>query len=421
MKTYKVRQRQWRVLVVQNWTLWTRKKKSCIQIILPQVMLSFVSAPLGTNSWFRLCGTNKEIFKTKDRLYAMKGGEGASSYAQNSTFQRDAIEASKEFIREAIAENFDSKWTKPTSPICIADLGCSTGPNTFLAMQTMIEAINFQFQSEGLVAQMPEFQVFFNDQISNDFNTLFKNLPQSRKYFASGVPGSFRGRLFPRKTLHLVHSSSSLCWLSKVPKEIMDKGSSAWNKGRIFHKNAPKEVVDAYATQYKADLESFLHARAQELANNGLMLLQIPIASDVILDSDVDPGKIFEVLGSCLLDMVRVGMVSEEKVDSFNVPLFYPPIKNVKEIVESNGIFRIERMRPFHVKNNVTFPTVQRLVLFYRAVLDEMIDQHFGGGIGDELFNRLAKKVKEFPNYMNPKKQKIDFIFVLLKRKPNLM
>jgi hypothetical protein len=185
-------------------------------------------------------------------------------------------------------------------------MGCSTGPNTFLAMQTIIEAIELQFQSHdvGIAAKskIPEILVFFNDQVSNDFNTLFKNLPPNRNYFAVGVPGSFYRRLFPRKTLHLVHSSSSLCWLSSIPKEI---ASSAWNKGRIHVTNAPKEVFDAYASWHRMELESFLNARAEELVDNGLMLLQIPVAPDVILDSEVDPNKIFELLGDCLVNMAK--------------------------------------------------------------------------------------------------------------------
>lgn len=221
--------------------------------------------------------------------------------------QRDTIEVCKKLIQEAIAENFDPKdHAEPTSIICIADMGCSTGPNTFVAMQIIVDAIELQFQSQGLAAQIPEIQVFFNDQVTNDFNTLFKNLPPNRNYFAAGVPGSFRGRLFPRETIHLVHSSSSLNWLSMVPKEITDRTSSAWNKGRIHQTNAPKEVADAYATQYKMDLESFLHARAQELVDNGLMVLQIPVASDVILDSEVDPNKVFELMGTCLVDMAKM-------------------------------------------------------------------------------------------------------------------
>ncbi|XP_061365045.1 loganic acid O-methyltransferase-like [Gastrolobium bilobum] len=350
--------------------------------------------------------------------YAMKGGEGSHSYAQNSNFQRAIIEVRKKLIDEAITKCFDlGAYAEHTSSICIADMGCSTGPNTFLAMQIIIDAIEHQFQSHGLATQSSKLQVFFNDHVTNDFNTLFKNLPPNRKYFAAGVPGSFRGRLFPKETLHLVHSSSSLCWLSTVPKEITDRNSSAWNKGRIHCTNVPKEVAEAYATQYKMDLENFLHARAQELVENGLMILQIPVAPDVVLDSEVDPNRAFELLGSCLVDMTKGGLISEEKVDSFNVPFFYSHVKNVKEILEANGSFSIECMETLDIKDIFAFPSAHIFVSTYRAALEELIKKHFGGGIIDELFDRYAEKVKEFPDIMNSKKLKIVMLYALLKRK----
>lgn len=182
-------------------------------------------------------------------------------------------------------------------------MGCSTGPNAFFAVQCIIEAIELQYQSQG--PAVPEFQVLFNDQVSNDFNTLFRKLPSNRKYFAAGVPGSFYGRLFPRKSLHVVHSSASLNWISNVPKEITDTTSAAWNKGKIHYTNAPKEVVDAYLSQYQKDMQVFLHARAQELVGNGIMALQIPAANDVDFDSDMHCGQNFELLGTCLVDMAK--------------------------------------------------------------------------------------------------------------------
>ena len=90
---------------------------------------------------------------------------------------------------------------------------------------------------------MPEFQVFFNDHTSNDFNTLFTSLPPERPYFATGVPGSFHGRLFPNSSLDFVHSSYALQILSKVPKELLNKNSAAWNKGRVHYASAPDEVA----------------------------------------------------------------------------------------------------------------------------------------------------------------------------------
>jgi hypothetical protein len=210
-------------------------------------------------------------------------------------------------IKEAIVKKFDiNALSAPLNSICVADLGCSTGPNTFLAVQNIVDAIEQKYELSEDHDEIPEFQVFFNDHASNDFNTLFKSLPPERKYLAAGVPGSFYGRLFPKSSMHIFHSSHSLNWLSRVPKEIMDKTSTAWNKGKIHYTNAPKEVVDAYAAQYAMDMESFLCARAEELVVGGLMLLLISAVPDVILSSNFTICTHIELLESCLMDMGKM-------------------------------------------------------------------------------------------------------------------
>ncbi|XP_061365013.1 loganic acid O-methyltransferase-like [Gastrolobium bilobum] len=371
----------------------------------------------------KIDNTSNQPIKTEmgNESYAMKGGEGPHSYAQNSYFQD----------QEAIAKSFYPRaYDAHTSSICLADMGCSTGPNTFLAMQIIIDAIEHQFQSHGLAAQSSKLQFFFNDQATKDFNTVFKNLPPNRKYFAVGVPGSFRGRLFPKETLHMVHSSSSLCWLSTVPKEITDRTYSAWNKGRIHCTNAPKEVAEAYATQYKMDLENFLNARTQELVENGLMIFQILVVPDVVLDSEVNPKRAFELLGSCLVDITkgvrnllafsvlnRDRLVKKKWPDSFNVPFFYSTAKNVKAILETNGSFCIEWMETLDIKDIFAFPSAHIFVSTNRAALEELIEKHFGGGIMEEVYDRCTKKVKEFPYIMNSKNLKIIMMYAILKPK----
>ncbi|KAK7849259.1 farnesoic acid carboxyl-o-methyltransferase, partial [Quercus suber] len=173
--------------------------------------------------------------------YAMNGGKGPYSYAQNSHLS-EAAEAAKEKINKAIADHFDIKTLSASlNSVCVADLGCSTGPNTFISVQNIIEAVKLQYISKGVHTEIPEFLVFFNDHVCNDFNTLFKSFPPNKQYIAAGVPGSFHGRLFRKESLHFIHSSFALQWLSKAPIEVMDEGSPAWNKGRIFYTNAQKE------------------------------------------------------------------------------------------------------------------------------------------------------------------------------------
>lgn len=194
----------------------------------------------------------------------------------------------------------------PSNAFHIADHGCSVGPNTFSAVENILEAVQLKCQSQGLMnLQIPDFQVFFNDHSANDFNLLFKSLPPNRQYYAVAVPGSFYGRLLPRASIHLFHSSFALQWLSEVPKEVVEKNSPAWNKGRIHYLSSTDEVVRAYKAQYVADIECFLHARAQELVDGGLMVLIIPGYPRGTSVSDTMAYLALHLLEVCLIDLVR--------------------------------------------------------------------------------------------------------------------
>ncbi|CAK9137178.1 unnamed protein product [Ilex paraguariensis] len=244
------------------------------------------------------------------KSYAMNGGDGNYSYAQNSSYQRGAVDAAKELIKEGVASKLDLKLLSSSStinPFRIADFGCSTGPNTLLAMQIILEVVEQKFKSEKPTTQLiPEFQVFFSDQVLNDFNTLFQSLPPKRRYHAAGVAGSFYDRLFPTASLHFAFSSSSLSWISDLPEEILDSKSPAWNKGRIHYTGGRKEVYEAYTAQFAKDLETFLNARAEELVVGGLMALLIPTVPNVMNSSETTTESEIDLLGSCLMDMAKM-------------------------------------------------------------------------------------------------------------------
>ena len=207
-------------------------------------------------------------------------------------------------IEEAIAKKLDVRCF-PSNSLCLADLGCSVGPNTFVAMQHIIDAIENKYLAQGLKSQVLEFQVFFNDHAANDFNTLFASLPDERRYLAAGVPGSFHGRLFPESSIHFMFSSHALHWLSKVPAELLDKNSPAWNRGKIHYTSAPDEVSHAYAAQFEKDMEIFLSARAKELVVGGMIVLLISALPTGIPASRTPIGILFDLLGSSLMDMVK--------------------------------------------------------------------------------------------------------------------
>jgi len=205
-----------------------------------------------------------------------------------------------EAIRDKLALN------SPSNAFNIADFGCSVGPNTFIAVQNIIEAVELKYHGNHQNHQSLEFQVFFNDHTNNDFNTLFKNLHHNRscKFFAAGVPGTFHGRLFPKSSLHFGHSSFALQWLSETLTEVLDTKSPAWNKGSIHCTGFHTEVAEAYSSQFKNDMETFLNARAQELVG-GLLVIIMPALQDGVLLSQSSIGMTYDLLGSCLQNMAK--------------------------------------------------------------------------------------------------------------------
>lgn len=138
--------------------------------------------------------------------------------------QNKVISMTRPIIEEAVTD-LCRNATIPEK-LCIADLGCASGPNAFLAVLGIMNTVDKIRQQRGF--QSPEFQVYLNDLPGNDFNALFGALPEIQERlkdqmgsgfgpcFFVGVPGSFYRRLFLSKTLHFVHSFYSLQWLSQV-------------------------------------------------------------------------------------------------------------------------------------------------------------------------------------------------------------
>ncbi|KAJ0042136.1 hypothetical protein Pint_18683 [Pistacia integerrima] len=264
---------------------------------------------------------------------------------------RVVVDATKEMVKDAIADNLDLKTMEidASRTFKMVDLGSSTGPNTFIVVQNIIEAVEQKYLAQHQNPSALEFQVFFNDHYDNDFNTLFKSLPPSRNYFATGVPGSFHSRLFPNSTLHFVYSSYALHWPSKVPEEIVDRKSPAWNKGSIQCTGFVKEVAEAYAVQFKNDMECFLNARAEELVGGGLMVIVISTLPNEIPMSNTTEGR--------------------------------------------NGLFTIERTNILaYAAMEKTFSAVDSTSKI-RAVFEGLIKEHFGNEVVNQIFNHFTTKL----------------------------
>ncbi|XP_049415037.1 loganic acid O-methyltransferase-like [Solanum stenotomum] len=347
--------------------------------------------------------------------FPMNAGDGLYSYSKNSHLQKEIIDGVKEIVRDAIIRKLDIKTILSSSnTIHITDLGCSVGPNTFSSMQHIVEALKdkylYQDQVIDSTKSILEFQIFFNDQVTNDFNTLFQSLPVDRSYYASGVPGSFYDRLFPSRSIHFLHSSCAIHWLSKIPKELLDEKSPAWNKGLIHYVGASNvEIVNAYVAQFEKDMEMFFNARAEEIVPGGMMVLVTAFSGY---------GHFLGFFGSSLMDMVNEGKLDESLVDSFNLPLYFPSPQDMTKVVEKNGLFSIERMELINIKSKlVDEADAKTIMMSIRSSLEGVIINHFGSKIAEEACERAIFKSEEISELMQVNYEKPSILFVALKRK----
>ncbi|GLT92088.1 hypothetical protein SLE2022_099450 [Rubroshorea leprosula] len=338
----------------------------------------------------------------------MNGGNGENSYSRNSTVQSKIISLAKPIVEEAVLQIMNNNYPESMG---IADLGCSSGPNTLQLISEILSILNSKCSQLG--RPLPELRVFLNDLFNNDFNGIFVSLPafydrikvengfRSYSCFISGVPGSFYGRLFPSNSLHLVHSSSSLHWLSQVPTGLENDAREALNKGKIFiSKNSPQIVLDAYSTQFQKDFSLFLSSRSRETVSGGRLVLSFMGRASTDPTSDEEFYH-WELLGQALMSMAKEGLVEEQKVDSFNAPYYAPCPEEIRAETEKEGSFVIDRLEAFEIDwdggGREVFEaavSAQRVAKTIRAVVESMLQAHFGMDIMDDLFRRFQELVE---------------------------
>ncbi|KAE8010525.1 hypothetical protein FH972_006892 [Carpinus fangiana] len=339
-----------------------------------------------------------------ENVFHMTGGIGVTSYAKNSSLQKKASDMVKHITTGTIQELFLA--TTPKS-IGIADLGCSSGPNSLTTIKDIVDAV--EKSSLNILHPPPELRVYLNDLPTNDFNSIFKALPEFYRelrkeknggcpsIFIGGYAGSFYGRLLPNNCLHFVYSSYSLHWLSRVPPALYDEQGRSINKGHIYiSQSSPPQVSQAYYKQFQEDFNLFLRSRSEELVVGGRMVL-------ILLgrrgQDHVDRGNFFfwELLSRSFSKLVSQGEVEEEKLDSYEVH-FYAPSKNeIEEEVRKEGSFGLDRLEMFEIerdqKDGENYgKAVARAV---RAIQESMISHHFGEGILDSLFDNYERMVDE--------------------------
>eukprot|EP00253_Pinus_taeda_P027788 PITA_27788 len=364
--------------------------------------------------------------------------------------QLKLVLALRPLLEHGIYQNVKSLIKAVDGVFHIAEFGCATGMNTLLTADTIVTAVKSIFIRHCV--DVLEFQVHFVDLSYNDFNTLFRTLPPfrgaleivsgdgrtglptttttmhsevkppaTRCYFASTVSGSHYRRLFPWQTLHFCHSSTSLHWLSQVPASIEDRCSPSWNGGHVFISS--DEVADAYINRFKQDFATFLGARAEEIIPGGCMFIALLARNST--DINEQSG-----LGDCAFHLEvafhEMGLIEEEKLDSFNIPYYGPSVGEVKIIVEMENSFEIDSLItlsgfPLHPLTEVREGEEEmfgRIVgKHYRAFFENIVGAHFGWNeyLIDEFFSRIKKRATLKSGEYLPNTLDLVIVFLLCK------
>nr|CAB3450903.1 unnamed protein product [Digitaria exilis] len=334
-----------------------------------------------------------------ERDLHMSRGDGDTSYASNSRLQEKAILKTRAVLHEAVAaaSHASSLSSAGGGAMVVADLGCSSGPNTLLVVSEVLGAVA-DCRDEQPVQHV---QFFLNDLPGNDFNLVFQSLELFRKlmaakdkgdslppYYVAGLPGSFYTRLFPDRS---------------VPEELA-RGTVV-NKGNMYIWEAtPPSVVKLYQKQFLEDFSLFLKVRHKELVSNGQMVLAFLGRKN----KDVLRGEIsymWGLLAQALQSLVKEGRVEKEKLDSFNLPFYAPSVDEVRDAIKQSEVFDINHIQLF-VSNwdpyddmddsDVVLDSVQsgvNVAQCIRAVIEPLITHHFGEHVLDDLFEIYARNV----------------------------
>ena len=96
-------------------------------------------------------------------------------------------------------------------------------------------------------------------------------------------------------------------------------------------------------------------------------------------------------------------LIPEEKVNTFNAPYYGPCAEELGLEVQKEGSFIMDRLEAFEIDwdGSVDMPNTingtlsggQRVAKTIRAVIESMLESHFGRDIMDDLFQRHADLV----------------------------
>ncbi|MES0869573.1 hypothetical protein [Pseudovibrio sp. SCP19] len=338
------------------------------------------------------------------------GMKAKGFYNKNSAPQQATIAYVYPWLHEAVGN-----LPMPTngSPLRFVDYGCSEGANSIQIMAQLTEATR-QHGTNPV-------QTIHSDLPSNDYTTLLHTIGNRTQppytdpsVFGSIVGGSMFNQLLPPGSVHLATSFNATVFLSERPLErlpdyVMPNGPSLSDeRGSISAKD--KEVCEKQAAH---DLETFLKARANELAPGGKLMLQTVGRNEHVSTAD----GIVNLFNLSLLDHVADGSISQDTYERYYHPVYIRSLEQLTAPVKPGSgslshLFNIDKAEcyetpvPFveqYKQDNDASAYARQIVNFYRAFTEAPLRaalSHLPNTteLLDSIYARGEHRVREAPH-----------------------
>ena len=273
----------------------------------------------------------------------------ADSYNSNSSTQFHAIQSSIPFIEKGI-DVLD--LVASSSPIIIADFGCSHGVNSIYAMKLIIDYIRQRKSIDR------SFLIIHNDLSSNDWSTVFNLLNEDQSYFGLSNGRSFYEQCLPSNCLTIAYSSTSIHWLSRIPCNVSN---------HCMPRFAQRSELIAFQSQAENDYTQFLENRSRELIQGGILILSILSADD---NGKTQSHNATDRLYKC----AQLISLSDEELLDYTIPMYH---RTYKECLNEELFKRCS----LHLITSA-FETVQskfdQEFQQEKISLDQLVEKHIG-------------------------------------------
>ena len=202
------------------------------------------------------------------------------------------------------------------------------------------------------------------------------------------------------------------------------------SRGRVYMSaGCPAAVLDAYRAQLETDFSAFLRCRAAEMRPRGLLLLTF-VARRTTSPTEHD-CYLWDVLAAALMDLAAAGLIDEEQVHAFNLPIYTPCPDDLLDVVSKEGSFTITTMHFFrflalkipHFTKDKDEDELPRWLAMeaancLRAFLEPTLQVHFGRAAMDELFCRYCLLLEVYyRNKATKNEEDVTNVFLVLEKK----